>query len=67
MRTFKLRNGDEVETAAFSAFMNLSREEIEVAERLAKEEGVSVREWIKQVASTAVKECIAASRASTQP
>ena len=60
MKTFKDRKGRAVPTAAFSAYMVLSKEEVAAAEALAGIEGdASDRLWVRRVATEAVMARIA--------
>lgn len=60
MMTFKKRRDNGVETAAFSAYMTLSREEVAAAEALAAEEGEKgVRKCVRRVATEAVRSRLA--------
>jgi hypothetical protein len=66
MKTFKQRTGHAEPTAAFSAYMVLTREEVAAAEALADAEGdASDRLWVRRIATEAVMARIAAHRAST--
>jgi hypothetical protein len=56
MKTFKTRKGQKQPTAAFSAYMVLTEEEVNAAEILARVEGDrSDRQWIKRIATEAVQ------------
>lgn len=61
MKTFKMRKGYAEPTAAFSAYMVLTKEEVDAAEALAEKEGdASDRLWVRRIATEAVMARIAA-------
>jgi len=63
--TFKTRKGRTAETAAFTAWIDLTREEVAIAEKLATDSGAaSSRIWLRRVATEAVKAQIEAARKS---
>ena len=68
MKTYKDRKGRAVPTAAFSAYMVLSREEVAAVEALAAAEGdASDRLWVRRVATEAVMARIAAHKKAVEP
>ena len=68
MKTYKDRKGRAVPTAAVSAYMVLSREEVTAAEDLAAVEGDgSDRLWVRRVATEAVMARIKAHLKATEP
>jgi hypothetical protein len=52
--TFKRRRDGE-ERAAFAAYFSLNREQVATIERLAEEDGLSCRKWLKEVAIRAIE------------